>query len=76
MAGNLANLQARLEAIDAELDGIVGGNGAAGSLPDAQGGGNIQHVAYRKSLYEERKMLLEAISLAEPPWELETRMPG
>lgn len=76
MAGNLANLQTRLAAIDAELAGIVGGNGAAGSLPDAQGGGSIQHVAYRKSLYEERKMLLEAISLADGPWELETRMPG
>jgi len=76
MAGNVAQLKQRLANIDAELSGIIGGanaNGVPGSLPDAQGGGGFGHVAYRKSLYEEREMLLKAISLADGPWELETR---
>lgn len=75
MAGDITALKTRLQAIDDELAGIVVGNGKPGSMPDAQGAGNIQDVAYRKSLYDERKMLLEAISIADGAWEIETRSP-
>ncbi|HEV8061093.1 MAG TPA: hypothetical protein VGP68_14530 [Gemmataceae bacterium] len=73
MAGNATQLKQRLAAIDLELSNLV--YLIAPALPDAQGGGGLQFVAYRKSLYEEREMLLKAISIADGPWELETRMP-
>ncbi len=73
MAGNINQLRQRLAAIDLELSNLTGGTAPA--LPNAQGGGSLDFVGYRKSLLEERKALLEAISIADGPWELETREP-
>lgn len=75
MAGDVTALKTRLAAIDAELAGIVVGNGKPGSMPNASGAGNIQDVQYRMSLYDERDRLLKAISIADGPWEMETRSP-
>lgn len=70
MAGNLAALQQRLNAIQTALGNLTPYSGA--DLPNAQGGGNYDLVDYRESLLREEKELLEMISIADGPWELGT----
>lgn len=70
---SLANLQTRQQAIYAELAAIAGGatpNGVPGSLPNASGGGSIDHVGYRKSLYDELKEINEMIAILQGPFEI------
>lgn len=67
------NLLSRKQAIALELAGIAGGaapNGVPGSLPNASGAGSIDHVGYRKSLYEELKNIDEAIAILQGPYEI------
>jgi len=66
----LVDLQTRLAAIDAQLAAMT--TATAGGKPNVQGGGmgTVDHVAYRKSLYEERKMLLEQIEIEQGQWEV------
>lgn len=58
MATEAENLIARREAITAELAAMDATK--AGGLPNTRGGGDmlaIDHVGYRKSLYEELAMI-------------------
>ncbi len=65
----LSDLQTRLEAIDAELAALSSSRPGGGINIEGGGMGTVDHVGYRRSLYEERKMLLEAIEQAQGPWE-------
>lgn len=72
MATDLENLQTRKSAILAELAALS--TSAAGGLPNSTGPGtHIDHVGYRKSLYEELKMINEQIAASEGPWEVESQ---
>lgn len=69
----LNNLLTRKQAIAVELAGLVGGaspNGAPGSMPNASGGGSIDHVGYRKSLYDELAQIDLAIQTLQGPFEI------
>ena len=64
---DLANLQARRTAVIAEIAVIC--STTAGGLPNQSG---IDHVGYKRSLYEELKMLDELIDRENGPFEIET----
>lgn len=71
-AADLANLQLRRSNIIAELAAM--GPTKAGGKPNASGPGvNVDHVGYRRSLYQELKDVEHQIRLLDGPYELETR---
>lgn len=68
MATDAQNLLTRRSAILSELAAMD--STKAGGLPNAQGGGDmvkIDHVGYRKSLYEELAMINSALSAIQGP---------
>jgi hypothetical protein len=65
MATDLENLQARRTAICAELAAL--GTTKAGGKPNSTAAG-VDHVGYKKSLYEELAAIDQAIAAAEGPW--------
>lgn len=73
MASILDNLLARKTAIAAELAAID--STKPGGRPNISGGGGgiVDHVAYKKGLYEELAMLDEQISIAQGPFEIQSR---
>lgn len=73
MATDLANLQTRRTAICVELAALS--STAAGGKPDVSAGGiKIEHVAYKKSLYEELASIDKAILSIDGPYEIESEM--
>jgi hypothetical protein len=66
----LADLQARLAAIDAELAALNSTKPGGGIDIDGGGMGTVQHVEYRKSLYEERALLRQEIEVEQGGWEI------
>ena len=66
----LNDLLTRRNAVEAELAAMS--SSQAGGRPNIDGGGmgTVNHVGYRKSLYEELEMLNIQISRAEGPWEV------
>lgn len=66
MATAAEQLLTRRDAILAELAAMS--SSSAGGLPNATGGGdkvNIDHVGYRRSLYEELRMIEEQLRAYE-----------
>ena len=68
-ATNLANLKTRRDAIYAELAALS--STKAGGKPDSRQGG-IDHMAYKRSLYEELREIRETITAAGGPFEVIT----
>jgi hypothetical protein len=67
VATDLENLQTRRSAILAELAAID--TSSAGGLPNSQAGG-IDHIGYKRGLYEELEKINQMIAAAEGPWEV------
>jgi len=64
MATNTENLTARRDAIYAELAALD--STKAGGKPNTSGAGaTVDHVGYKKSLYDELKQINELISAAD-----------
>ena len=72
MATRAENIEARLDAIAAELAAMD--STQAGGLPNNSDAGNIDHVGYRMSLLEEMKMLRAELSHAAGAWEVTSEM--
>lgn len=73
MATDAENLRTRRSAVLAELAAIS--STTAGGKPNASGGGDklhIDHVGYRKSLYDELAMINEMIAAIEGTTIVET----
>ncbi len=71
MPSDLENLTARKSAIYAELAAIS--STTAGGRPNINGGGmgTVDHMGYKKSLYEELDKINGLIeSASEGPWEI------
>lgn len=76
MAGNLATLQAALAQAETNLANALANSGAAGNLPNARGGGDIDHGEYVERQLKVIERLKLQISLADGPWEISTRGVG
>lgn len=63
------DLKDRRDTVAAEIKALA--TTTAGGLPNASGqGSNVDHVGYKKSLYDELKMLDEVIATEEGGWEI------
>lgn len=76
MAGNLATLQAALAAAEQKLLTALNTQGAPGNLPNARGGGDIDHSEYIERQLKIIERLKLQISLADGAWEIPTRGVG
>jgi hypothetical protein len=70
MASDLENLTTRRSAILAELAALS--SSAAGGRPNINGGGMgvVDHVGYKRSLYDELKEINSQIDVLQGPWEI------
>jgi len=69
MPTNLENMQTRVTAIYVELAALSATK--AGGKPNVSGSGDaVDHIGYKKSLYDELKSLNELIGSLEDPWEI------
>ena len=69
MPTDLENLKTRRTAIYTELSELDATR--AGGKPNAGGSGNtIDHVGYKRSLYDELDRINAQIAAAEGPWEV------
>lgn len=72
MATDLENLQTRRTAILEELAAL--NTSLPGGRPNISGAGagSVDHVGYKRGLYEELEKLDRLIGIAEGPWETAT----
>lgn len=70
MADDLTNLLTRRSNILNELAALS--SSTPGGKPNVQGGGagTVDHVGYKKSLYEELELLNRQIDMIQGPWEV------
>jgi hypothetical protein len=70
MASDLENLQTRKSAILAELAALT--SSTAGGRPNINGGGMgvVDHVGYKRGLYDELKEINSQIDVLQGPWEV------
>jgi hypothetical protein len=68
---NIDELIARKQAIITWLNSQTPGQGM--DLPNAQGGGNVDWVGYRKSLLEELAQINQLIAAEAGPWEVQVK---
>ena len=73
-ATELALLQTRKLAVLTEISELTNPNTAsshnAGSVPNRSGACSIDHIGYKKSLYEELAQIEERINAIEGGWEI------
>lgn len=74
MATRAENIEARLDAIAAELAAM--GSCAAGGKPNSSGSNAVDHVGYRMSLINEAKELEALLSSAEGSYEINSQIRG
>jgi hypothetical protein len=75
MSDESENLKIRRAAVCAELAALNTSN--PGGKPNISGGsGTVDHIGYKRSLYEELGMIDQRLSAIEGPWEIpiETRL--
>jgi hypothetical protein len=75
VAGNLATLKAALAQAETNLLNALTNAGAPGNLPNAKGAGDFDDGEYVERQLKIIERLKVQISLADGPWELETRSP-
>jgi hypothetical protein len=69
MASDLENLQTRKSAVLAELAALS--SSAAGGRPNINSGGagTVDHVGYKRGLYDELREINAQIDVLQGPWE-------
>lgn len=74
MATRAENIEARLDAIAAELAAMD--STRAGGLPNHSGPNSVDHVNYRLSLLQEMERLQGQLQAAQGAFEVESQMLG